>query len=148
MTRELNWSKAAVMQHATQLPLMRLCKPVVLAALMLVACGETPESTVLSPEVLVDVTSLDGRLQVALPQNLIVHRHKTSIQATEADGTLRYFIGHQPSTKLVRTIGASKSIVTKHQWTVDAEKHYAQASEMRLACNEPAVVPQHTAAAI
>ena len=115
-------------QHAN-----RLLRTIWLLALFVtLSCGEADESATSAEEAFVDVTSLDGRLQVALPQRLIVHRHQTSIQATEADGTLRYFIGYQPDEKLVRMIGSSKSIVTRHEWTVKSEKHYAQAYAMRL----------------
>ena len=107
------------------------------AVLWSAACGEVEETPTDKPDIFVDVTSLDGRLQVSLPQEILVHRHQTSIQATAADGTLRYFIGYEEGQKLARAIGSAKGIVTKHRWKVEAEKHFTQASELRLERTRP-----------
>jgi hypothetical protein len=80
----------------------------------------------------IEVSSLDGRLHVSLPGGLIVHRHKHSIQATHPKGSIRYYMSHQASQKLIRLIGTAKSVLTKHSWEVSAERHFAQASELRF----------------
>jgi len=133
MTWDGNWSKTAVTEGANRL----LHGLAIFCIIIASGCGEADEVNENRPEVPVEVTSLDGRLQVTLPPSLLIHRHTSSIQATVADGTLRYYIGHHGGQKLIRMIGTSKSIVTKHEWNVESERHYAQASEMRLRRKRP-----------
>ncbi len=133
MTWDERWGKAPVSKHV-----IRLLRCLIFLGISVTwGCGEPDELTQDSPKAPVEVRSVDGKLQVTLPSELIVHRHTTSIQATDPGGGLRYYVGYHRDKKLVSMIGTLKSIVTKHAWSVESEKHYAQASEMRLRRKRP-----------
>jgi len=131
MTSQTNWSKSRI-SRAGVVTSFQTAFAWALFLCLLNACAgeETPSSESELPEVA--VASLDGRLHVSLPGGLIVHRHQHSVQATHPDGSIRYYMSHQESQKLIRLIGTAKSVLTKHSWEVSAERHFAQASELRF----------------
>ena len=86
--------------------------------------GQAPRGTKL--------TSRDGVLALALPIDLLVHRHLHGLQGTRIDGSLRLQIEHLPADKVIRLVGHAKDVLTRRGWEVSQERHYEYASELKL----------------
>jgi hypothetical protein len=139
MTWEPNWSKVDGVELLRRgLKGLRVTGVIALLTLgfAMTGCSQSEEVGEEAVVGTVEVKSLDERLQVTLPDNLILHRHQSSIQATHPTGSIRYHMTFRADEKLVRLIGSTKNILTKHGWSVEAERHFAQASEVRLRRNK------------
>jgi hypothetical protein len=139
MTWEPNWSKAdgvELLRHTLKGLRVIGALTLLIVGFGASGCNQTEEVGGEPAVGRIEVKSLDERLQVTLPDNLVLHRHNSSIQATHPTGSIRYHMSYQDGVKLVRLIGSTKGILTKHGWTIEAERHFSQASEVRLRRNK------------
>jgi hypothetical protein len=76
--------------------------------------------------------SLDGRLAVLLPPDLLVHAQSRSLLATHPDLSFRVYLGRADAEGLLPAVGATKEALIKRGFWVVEERHFEQAVRVAL----------------
>jgi len=112
----------------------RLARALLALPLLAMACGDAPVPT-LGGAALASRAwkTLDGKLAVDLPMDLMVQPHTHAVLGTSSDGGFRFYLGVASEPSLPAQLGAMKDELIGLGWEVDGEQHFESAVRLDLA---------------
>ncbi|MCC6623675.1 MAG: hypothetical protein IT385_20625 [Deltaproteobacteria bacterium] len=103
-------------------------------ALLGTSCGDAPIPTA-TGAALASRTwrTLDGKLEVDLPMDLMVQPQTRAVLGTSSDGGFRFYLGVAPEPTLPEQLGAMKDELIGLGWEIEGEQHFESAVRLELA---------------
>ena len=77
--------------------------------------------------------TLDGKLAIDLPIDLLVQPQNAALLATSSDGGFRFYLTHRDATTLPAELGLLKDELVALGWESENEQHYENAVEVTFA---------------